>query len=443
MINGMFQRRFRREMPLWIDRGWLTRDAGEAILAELAERSATARTPAWVLGGLGAVLLAMGVFLFFAANWQGLPKLTKLGLACLMVWASYAAAIGAARKGAERFAEALVLLGCLLFGAAIMLIGQAYHLAADPPGGVLLWLLGTLVAAWLWPSVWCTYLAVVLDVVWFTLAHEWDHVGSIPWFHLLPWVAILVLAIKQESRLAQHGVALALVWWSFASMTTLIGLVGGSDGDGVRLAVALSAAVVTVTALIGHFNRPHSAVATLFQYYGLVPGVVCLLLLAIPELYGSSDVTTLSNTTQVGAWNLWGAAVLLTVAAAAGGTFLIWRDRGIRLPVTLALLAAPVIAVVAFPVSAHLWGLTAIECIMIPGWLAIVGCGYRMNDRVVIIWGLLAFFVSLLEIYFTTLWSFLDRSWFFIGGGMLVIGLGWVLEHRRRGMFGVLERRVR
>ena len=123
-----------------------------------------------LLALLGAVLVAAGALLFLAANWDGMGRIAKLAVLFVALWGVHGASYAALRAKADHFAEAMMLLGVVLFGAGIMLIGQIYHLSADPPAGVLLWALGAIVAAWAWPSQLAACAALVLISLWFSLA---------------------------------------------------------------------------------------------------------------------------------------------------------------------------------------------------------------------------------------------------------------------------------
>ena len=64
------------------------------------------------------------------------------------------------------FAHAAILVGVALFGAGIMLVAQMYHIEGDPPGAVLTWALGALLAGVVLKSDPALALAMLLMGLW-------------------------------------------------------------------------------------------------------------------------------------------------------------------------------------------------------------------------------------------------------------------------------------
>ena len=61
--------RLKRDIDLWIERGWVTPANAEAILKQAEEKPSARRMPA-ILAILGAVLIGFAVMSFVAANWR-------------------------------------------------------------------------------------------------------------------------------------------------------------------------------------------------------------------------------------------------------------------------------------------------------------------------------------------------------------------------------------
>jgi uncharacterized membrane protein len=121
-----------------------------------------------IFSAIGAVLVGLGVILFFAYNWQAIPKAIKL----LLVFGALAAAHGAAMRLARRpdanraLIEGLHALGTMLFGAGIWLVAQIYHIDEHYPNAFLVWSLGALALAWAMPSIAQALLALFLVAFW-------------------------------------------------------------------------------------------------------------------------------------------------------------------------------------------------------------------------------------------------------------------------------------
>ena len=71
-------------------------------------------------------------------------------------------------------------------------------------------------------------------------------------------------------------------------------------------------------------------------------------------------------------------------------------------------------------------------------WLIYVG--YQRGDAFRVNAGFVFFVLGVLFLYFDTLWSLMERSFFFIGGGLLLCAGGYVLEAQRRRLLRGPER---
>jgi len=121
-----------------------------------------------VFSAIGAVLVGLGVILFFAYNWQDMPKAAKLALVFGAVVAAHGSAMALARRADPNRAlvEGLHALGTMLFGAGIWLVAQIYHIDEHYPNAFLVWSLGALALAWALPSLVHALLALFLVSFW-------------------------------------------------------------------------------------------------------------------------------------------------------------------------------------------------------------------------------------------------------------------------------------
>lgn len=202
----------RREIERWRAEGLI----GEALAATLAERYPLPEAGrAWgqlILSALGAGIAGLGVILFFAYNWEALPKFLKLGLVFASLIAAHGAALwfGARATGPRHLSEGLHVLGTMLFGAGIWLVAQIYHIDEHYPDGLFVWSLGALALAWALQSMTQGLLAVTLIGFWVGLEifeFEW----SLPWAPALVAAGVVPLAWLIRSRVLLFFGLLALV----------------------------------------------------------------------------------------------------------------------------------------------------------------------------------------------------------------------------------------
>jgi uncharacterized membrane protein len=162
-----YRRWLKQEVAQWQAEGLVDSTLAQRILArypDTAERG-------WgrvVFSAIGAVLIGLGVILFFAYNWQDIPKAAKLALVFGAIAAAHGSAMTLAHRAEANRAsiEGLHALGTMLFGAGIWLVAQIYHIDEHYPNAFLIWSLGALALAWALPSLVQALLALFLVMFW-------------------------------------------------------------------------------------------------------------------------------------------------------------------------------------------------------------------------------------------------------------------------------------
>lgn len=223
---------------------WKARGLLDAPVAERLEADVAARQ-----GGLGfshllvvlaVICLGLAALTFVAANWEEMPRLARMGVLVGGLWGFWAGAVALRLSGHSWYAETCVLGACLLYGAAIMLTSQMYHIQGQAEDAIWTWALGTLIAAGAARSVPALALAVVLWAIWpfvgeGVFGHEHD-----PRLSFVFWIALCAaLAWWFRARFVAHLVALAVAIWVSGNAVRML-LEGGTSGFG---AIALMAFV--------------------------------------------------------------------------------------------------------------------------------------------------------------------------------------------------------
>jgi uncharacterized membrane protein len=205
-----YRHKVERDLRRWQDAGWVSQEGAAAIRADVAAH-APALGAAAILAILGAVLFAVAAMSFVAAHWNSLPKLVRLLLLLALLWGLYGAAAVLFQKGLAGFAHAAVLAGIGVYGAAIMLIAQMYHMEGHAPDAVLLWTLGALLAGVLVRSNPALAITFVLMTVWTLAERSLTHAPH--WSFLAVWGAGTAAVAWQRWRPGLHLAALALTVW--------------------------------------------------------------------------------------------------------------------------------------------------------------------------------------------------------------------------------------
>lgn len=141
-----------------------------------------------IISFVGALLVAAGIVLLIAANWEEIPRGVKLGTGLILMLGAHAGGwwlrekpltrpsatlppSDGEREGVrgnyQKTGEALHLIGSLLFLGNIALVGQIYHLSTRPPNALLLWWAGIAALPWLLRSKAQHLLALLAFGLWF------------------------------------------------------------------------------------------------------------------------------------------------------------------------------------------------------------------------------------------------------------------------------------
>jgi uncharacterized membrane protein len=83
----------------------------------------------------------------------------------------------------------------------------------------------------------------------------------------------------------------------------------------------------------------------------------------------------------------------------------------------------------------------AFNLLYFAGLLWLIFAGINTEDRFLINIGFVFFGITLLSRYFDTFWSLLNRSYFFMLGGVVLIAGGYILERKRRQLTHALASR--
>jgi uncharacterized membrane protein len=135
-----YSARLRRDLRDWQERGLIQPEQAERIVAHaLAPRGLRHLQTALALCIL--LLVAPSVIAFVAANWSAMPPLTRLIVLVLANTAAVTGAYLAARRlahdqigSSRRLVDGLATLSLAIATGTLALVGQTFHVAADPRG---------------------------------------------------------------------------------------------------------------------------------------------------------------------------------------------------------------------------------------------------------------------------------------------------------------------
>jgi len=372
----------RRAIDRWEAAGVI--DAATA--GRLREHERTAEAPhtghfARLAFGFGGLLVAAGIFLFVAANWQQLSPFARHAVLVTTVVALHLGGAFGARFS-PTLATTLHGVGTAALGAAIFLSGQVFHLEAHWGEALLVWALGAAAGFLLlrdWPQL--LWLAM-LGPAW--LAGEW--LSHLAWADGFPGVA-----------------ALAVVPYG----STVLGLAylaatGGEREDSWRPALARLGVVVLLTSAAGlHYSH-----SPLLDELGAAEVPTRLLLLG------------------------WTVALILPLLVAV-----VLRGRE-AWPVLVGAVLAGLVVMLDTAIG---WQRVLVYLLYATGSVGLVAWGMRehLSGRVNL--GVACFLLTLVSFYYSSLFDMLGRALGLIGLGLVVLVGGFLAERGRRRLLARLE----
>lgn len=434
MNDRAFHKRLERELPRWQQAGWLSPEGGRAILADVLARQTNISWAA-SLALSGALLLGVGVLTWFAAHWNEMSKLVKLLLIALALSASHIAhGYCMTRAALPKLAQGMALLSVLLFGAAIMLVGQIYHIDAHFPNGIALWSFGGLLTAWLLGSQPALLASLLLAAIW-TWAEQIEY-QTLNWPLLVYLVLAVILLLRHAWPLAARGWGILLILWILAWHAQPWLDLHGEAHAHLRLFVLQVLFFSACWALAQAHAHPF---ARALRADFLLVALIGAFAFTFPEFGGRHSRAD----TGLASWFMAFAAVAVLYAIGMARLIRGSALSGPRLYVgsALSLLFALLLAAwMGYPqggtLPALFWNLLFLGVLY---WIG--DLGMRHGDRLLVNRAFYGFAIWLLARYFDTFWTLLDRALFFMAGGLLLLAVGGWLERRRRALLRDIESR--
>ena len=443
-----FLRRLRKELPAWVERGWVLPESQQAILDHVAGQGGVGvRYLPLAFSVLGVLLLGAGVITFFAANWAVLPKITKLIVLFGSMWMAYGGAgFLLARRQWPQLGEAMLLLGVILFGANIMLISQTYHIDAHYPNGVLLWALGGVVTAYLMKSQAAMIPGIALAVLWSGM-ETFGFYRSLHWPFVIVWGSCLPAIYRKSWMPAWHVALVGLLFWSlfvFQHFTLSVHEWGAGAPLYLMQIYFLAYLGMFLLGLVMATYSHLSPFSGVVQRYSAFASLASFYALTFPHLHRGVEWWGAGGRVRVAAQGPWVIVTLITLAAVIAlalwhrvrtsnvdrPPYLKWGDALLGLVIALIVANLFVTSTYSGPVA------IAFNLLFLAGLVWLIFAGMHGNDRVLVNMAFLFFGLGLLSRYFDTFWTLLDRSYFFMAGGLLLIGGGYLLEKQRRKLTG-------
>ncbi len=416
------------EAGRWVRDGLITEAQRESIQGLYPAESAGGRDrTVLIISILGSVLLGAGVILFFAANWPRIPATVKVASILVAIVGTYGTGyyLQFVRDDYPRIGHSLIFLGGLFYGAGIWLIAQIFHFASHYPNGFLLWGLGLLPVIWAASSRPMLYLATGVLGVW-TVMEQAEFATYNPLFPVLVIGLVIPFARRLQTVLAEAAALAGLFLW--------FGLnVGSHDLEPMphHGAVIIGRALLLYGSAILSLGFARLGDQRAYLSVGSLAALGGAYVLSFNS--GPADIAVPAFFTG-SAFLIIGLSVMLAVTLA--GAYLIWRGtEADRLPLTL-VLAIIIVAALGANLLPLVPRMIGFNVLLFVGTVGLVVFGTRRRSELLINLGLLSFVVHTFTRYVDIFFTAMDKSLFFMLGGVLLLGGGWLLERNRRRWIG-------
>jgi uncharacterized membrane protein len=304
-----FLQRLPQELRKWVEKGIITEEIKQKIadfyIQEAPAKADMKSKAPLLLVSLACILLGIGLFMFYAANWQYMDPAFKFVQVLFVIILIYTTSYYFLnRPGFEHFGRAFLVLGMVSFGVGIALVAQIFNIPPQGGTGLLIWTVGTLLMSGLMREKWGYYLASVIAFIWTSQEFfAYQHHNF-----LFPVIALILLWAFYQSK-AKIGIIIMifqLIFWIFQATIAQLGLLESQDyalqNTSIRCFIFLFAPLGLVLVCLSRFAEKNTELllpAQVFTFMGWLFTFVPLLGLSWPlpnleHLYPLTDAKALN-----------------------------------------------------------------------------------------------------------------------------------------------------
>ena len=389
-VSRKFLKQLETELETWKRQGTITGEQADSIRSQYVVVSPLYGRLIVILVTLGAILAGVGIILFVSANWQEIPRAGKIVMLIVVVaavylwgyWLKY-------ERSYPRAGGAIIFVGAMVFGAALFLVGQQYHLPLDDPRLMTWWFVG------------------VIPVAYFTRSR-----------------AVLTLAILA----ALGGLGYKLSHW-----------LGGVDNPQYAVFafyLVLGILLYGIGAVHARYERV-KLYASRYQVFGLILLLLLMYILSFKGIYSQHGLINWDILNLPSAFTItFHVAAALAVIAAAWSLAIDVKQKSASFKQSGDLAAMVVFIVIGYlvltlPFASPVAYAVVFNIFLFAGVIGLIFLGYFRGNSSLVNIALVFFGLGVIGRYFDLAWKLLPRSLFFIIGGLLLLGVGMLLERLR------------
>jgi uncharacterized membrane protein len=423
-----------RELPALINEGILTAEAADKLRAYYGEikEGSRSRIALIIFGVLGAMLVGSGIILLLAHNWDELSRATRtvLSLAPLLIGQVLAGWTLARKSESVSWREGTATFLMLAIGASISLVAQTYHISGDPGKFLLTWMLLSVPLVYLLSAT-----APAILYLWGITA--WAGVRQFEAGHALffwPLAALIVPHFVQAAKENRYGIrAIWLAWGISLSLCVATGIV--LEGALPGLWIVVYSALFAVLFLAGDFY--FSEAPTLWQRPFQTAGAAGIAVLAFlltykwpwQEIGWKHYRTGVEYDSLVAIFDYVLAAVLVIATF-----YFLFNQARYRKPIALLLGVMPVVAIIAYSVTASvtstIFALILFNLYLFALGLVTIIAGIRNSQLGTVNAGMLVLAALIVARFFDSDLGFVIRGLAFILVGIGFFVTNWIITRK-------------
>jgi len=454
MKDLTFIQQLKRELPTWVNKGWVKKENQNHILDYVSQTqeskpdtsSNTSNTITFTLAWMGVILLTGGIVTFFAHTWAIFPKITKLGILFGSLWICFGLSYLFQKRTSniefnQRMSELFSFLGLIIFGANIWLISQIYHIDEHYPTGVLLWSLAALSTAYLIRSHVGLIISIILATLWSAM-ETFDFMRSVHWGFPILWLFFLYPCIEYRWKRTLHFACFCLLAWSFFIIILFV-----ADFFFMQVYFLIGLA----TFLLGRILTTYKTFKDLgpyFQHYGAAAALLGLFIPTFPFNITKERGLFFDIIPSVG-----GTETLIAILAVLFAMIWLAKRAKNTFDHTSFIYGQGIFIILCLIMGVNLLLGTHIEhhrafisitfnVLFLAGLGWIIYSGYQFRDQVLVNLGFVFFALIILSRYVDTFWTYLNRSVFYITGGLILTVGCYYFEKQRRKIAARIEQKA-
>lgn len=420
-----FNNKMQREIDSWLKEEIISSQTADTLRERypLKKRSMTQ-----TLALLGSTLLGVGVMLFFAANWQAIPRTIKVALVLLSFTSSYIVGyyLKEVKKTHPQVGYALIFLGSILYGSSIWLIAQIFHIEAENGIGFMLWYLGVIPLAYLFKSSLNLALALINLTIWFIAGH---YPLSMPYFifPLLLGGTTLPLAVYKKDLGNFALVVLSFYIW-FIPLGVKLAASHNSFHYGILSLLLFSLILYFLVPLL---RRKKFFAEKLLLGFSLIGMFISLAFFSFHSFVEEfADKFTLYNFSYLIA-----GVLIILIGIKVLEKKLSFHDIPFVLFYSCLFLYFPVLGNSSIVLVFN-------NLLFFLFILLAIYYTYSLKQPLFFNFSIMMFALATILKYFDFFFALLPRSVFFMAGGLLLIIISLFLENKRRNLLKTMERGV-